>query len=196
MIIEEEKHKMRLVYKFYIRHTDELDRLFRISNNLYNQALYLFRQRLDADGVWTWYNDMDKLIKGVTNLEGECNYRLLKPQCSQQILRVLDKNIKGYCKSIKDWKKHPEKYKGMPQMPHYRKRGGMFNLYYPNQSCSIKEGRIKIAKDLFVNIPQWEKYSSRIVKFNQVRMIPNNHNIKVEIVYDYEVQHADVDKNK
>ena len=75
---------MRLVYKFYIRHTDELDRLFRISNNLYNQTLYLFRQRLDADGVWTWYNDMDKLIKGVTNLEGECNYKLLKSQCSQQ----------------------------------------------------------------------------------------------------------------
>ena len=119
---------MRLVYKFYIRHTDELDRLFRISNNLYNQALYLFRQRLDADGVWTWYNDMDKLIKGVTNLEGECNYKLLKSQCSQQILRVLDKNMKAYCKSIKDWKKHPEKYKAMPQMPHYRKRGGMFQL--------------------------------------------------------------------
>ena len=93
---------MRLVYKFYIRHTEELDRLFRISNNLYNQALYLFRQRLDADSVWTWYNDMDKLIKGVTNLEGECNYRLLKAQCSQQILRVLDKNIKSYCKIIKD----------------------------------------------------------------------------------------------
>ena len=100
---------MRLVYKFYIRHTEELDRLFRISNNLYNQALYLFRQRLDADGVWTWYNDMDKIMKNVVNLEGECNYKLLKSQCSQQILRVLDKNMKAYCKSIKDWKKHPDK---------------------------------------------------------------------------------------
>lgn len=187
---------MRLVYKFYIRHTDKLDRLFRISNNLYNQALYLFRQRLDADGVWTWYNDMDKLIKGVTNLEGECNYNLLKHQWSQQILRVLDKNIKAYCKSIKNWKKHPEKYKSMPQMPHYRKRGGMFNLYYPNQSCSIKNGRIKLAKDLLVDIPQWDKYGSRIVRFNQVRMIPNSHNIKVEIVYDYDLQHTDVDINK
>ena len=187
---------MRLTYKFYIRHTEELDNLFRISNNLYNQALYLFRQRLDADGVWTWYNDMDKLIKGVTNLEGEYNYKLLKSQCSQQILRVLDKNMKAYCKSIKDWKKHPEKYRGMPQMPHYRKRGGMFNLHYTNQSCSIKDGRIKLAKDLFVDIPQWEKYSSRIAKFNQVRMIPNDHNIKVEIVYEYDAQHADVDKNK
>ena len=35
----------------------------RISNNLYNQALYLFRQQLDADGTWIWYNDMDKIMK-------------------------------------------------------------------------------------------------------------------------------------
>ena len=187
---------MRLVYKFYIRHNDELDKLFRISNNLYNQALYLFRQRLDADGTWTWYNDMDKLIKGTTNLEGECNYKLLKSQCSQQILRVLDKNMKSYCKSIKDWKKHPETYKGMPQMPYYRKRGSMFNLYYTNQSCSIKDGRIKLAKDLFVDIPQWNKYSGLLAKFNQVRLQPLGSNIKVEIVYDYRVQHADIDKSK
>ena len=161
MIIEEKKHKMRLVYKFYIRHTDELDRLFRISNNLYNQALYIFRQRLDADGVWTWYCDMDKLIKGVPNLEGECNYRLLKSQCSQMILRVLDKNIKAYCNSIKEWKKHPEKYKGMPQMPHYRKRGGVFNLYYTNQSCRIKDGYIRLSKDLTLKITQRKKKEGR-----------------------------------
>lgn len=37
---------MRLVYKFYIQHTEQLDNLFRISNNLYNQALYHFRQCL------------------------------------------------------------------------------------------------------------------------------------------------------
>ena len=46
---------MRSVYKFYIRHNNELDKLFRTSNNLYNQALYLFRQRLDAEGTWMWY---------------------------------------------------------------------------------------------------------------------------------------------
>lgn len=187
---------MRSVYKFYIRHNDELDKLFCTSNNLYNQALYLFRQRLDTEGTWMWYNDMDKLIKSVTNLEGECNYKLLKSQCSQQILRVLDKNMKSYCKSIKDWKKHPEKYKGIPRMPHYRKRGGMFNLYYTNQSCSIKDGCIKLAKDLSVDIPQWNKYGSRLVKFNQVRLLPNDCNITVEIVYDYHVQHTDVDKSK
>lgn len=187
---------MRLVYKFYIWHTEDLDRLFSISNNLYNQALYLFRQQLDVDGTWLWYNDMDKLMKKTTNLEGECNYKLLKSQCSQQILRVLDKNIKAYCKSIKDWKKHPEKYKGMPKMPNYRKRGCMFNLYYTNQSCSIKDGRIRLAKDLFIPIPQLEKYGENLKSVHQVRLIPNSRNIKVEIVYEKETEQADVDKAK
>ena len=145
---------MRLVYKFYTSHTEKLDNLFKVSNNLYNQALYQFRRQLDVDGTWLWYNDMDKLMKLTLNLEGECNYKLLKAQCSQQILRVFDKSIKAYCKSIKDWKKHPGKYKGMPQMPHYRKRGGMFNLYYTNQSCRIKDGYIRLSKDLSVKIPQ------------------------------------------
>lgn len=187
---------MRLVYKFYIQHTEQLDNFFRISNNLYNQALYIFRQRLDADGTWLRYNDMDKLMKQALNLEGQCNYKLLKSQCSQQILRVLDKSIKSYCKSIKDWKVHKDKYKAMPQMPHYRKRGGMFNLYYTNQACSIKEGVIRLAKNLCVQIPQWEKYGDSIKSFCQVRLIPNNRNIKVEIIYDKEFKQVDTDKTK
>lgn len=187
---------MRLVYKFYTNHTVQMDNLFKVSNNLYNQALYQFRRQLDADGTWLWYNDMDKLMKNTLNLEGECNYKLLKAQCSQQVLRVFDRSIKAYCKSIKDWKKHPEKYRGMPQMPHYRKRGGMFNLYYTNQSCRIKDGYICLSKDLLVKIPQWEKYCDSIKSFCQVRMIPNKRNVKVEIVYDKEITKADVDKSK
>lgn len=187
---------MRLVYKFYVQHTEQLDNLFRISNNLYNQALYLFRQRLNADDTWLWYNDIDKLMKQTLNIDGQCNYKLLKSQCSQQILRILDKNIKAYCKSIKDWKAHKDKYKAMPQMPHYRKRGGMFSLYYTNQACSIKEGVICLAKDLFVQIPQWDKYCDYIKSFCQVRLIPGSRNIKVEIIYNKEIKKVDVDKTK
>lgn len=187
---------MRLVYKFYILHTDELDKLFRISNNLYNQALYLFRQRLDADGVWTWYNDMDKLMKNVVNLQGECNYKLLPSVVSQQLLRVLDKNIKAYCKSIKDWKKYQEKYKGMPQMPHYRKRGGMMGLTYTTSGTSIKNGIIKLQRGTKIHIPQWEKYCEVLQLWRQVRLIPNNRYIKVEIIYEQEIKQADASKDK
>lgn len=187
---------MRLIYKFYTRHTEQLDALFKVSNNLWNQALYVFRQRLDSDGTWLWYNDMDKIMKQTLNLNGECNYRLLKAQCSQQILRVLDKSIKAYCKSIKDWKKHPEKYKAMPRMPSYRKRGGMFNLFYTKQSAAIKDGQIRLSKDLLITIPQWEKYGESASKFSQIRLIPERDKVKVEIVYDKELAASDVDKNK
>lgn len=187
---------MRLIYKFYTRHTEQLDALFKVSNNLWNQALYVFRQRLDNDGIWLWYNDMDKIMKQTLNLNGECNYRLLKAQCSQQILRVLDKNIKAYCKSIKDWKKHQEKYKGMPRMPQYRKRGGMFNLFYTKQSATIKDGQMRLAKDLLITIPQWERFGKDVSMFNQIRLIPEREKVKVEIVYEKELVVSDVDKSK
>lgn len=187
---------MRLVYKFNIHHSERLDTMFRASNNLYNQALYVFRQRLENDGVWTWYNDMDKIMKSIPNLDGECNYRLLKSACSQQILRNIDSIIRGYCKSIKDWKKNPSKYKAMPQMPHYRKRGGMFNLCYTYIAASIKDGKIRLAKDLYIDIPQWDKYGKSIINFNQIRLKPYKNFIKVEIVYEKAIEQADVDKSK
>ena len=187
---------MRLIYKFYTRHTEQLDTLFKVSNNLWNQALYVFRQRLDNDGIWLWYNDMDKIMKQTLNLNGECNYRLLKAQCSQQILRTLDKSIKAYCKSIKDWKKHPEKYKAMPRMPQYRKRGGMFNLFYTKQSATIKDGQMKLTKDLLITIPQWEWYGKDVSMFNQIRLIPERDKVKVEIVYEKNLMVSDVDKSK
>lgn len=186
---------MNLIYSFYIPKTEQLVKLCKVSNNLYNQALYLFRQALKNENRWLWYADMDKLMKATPNLEGEINYRLLKAQVSQQILKVLDKNVKAYCKAIKDFKAHPAKYKAMPQLPSFRKRGSLFNLYYPNQSAQIKDGKICLAKDLFIPIPQWNKYKERIQDFQQVRILPYGKKMKVEIVYRYEVKDADLDKS-
>ena len=135
-------------------------------------------------------------MKNTPNLDGEINYRLLKAQVSQQILKVLDKNIKAYCKAIKDFKTNPAKYKAMPQLPSFRKRSGLFNLYYPNQSAIIKNGKIRLAKDLEILIPQWDKYKERIQNFQQVRILPSGKKLKVEIVYRQEVKDADLDKSK
>ena len=187
---------MNLIYSFYIPQTEHLVNLCKVSNNLYNQALYLFRQTLKNENKWLWYADMDKLMKNTPNLEGEINYRLLKAQVSQQILKVLDKNIKAYCKAIKDFKTNPAKYKAMPQLPSFRKRSGLFNLYYPNQSAIIKNGKIRLAKDLEILIPQWDKYKERIQNFQQVRILPSGKKLKVEIVYRQEVKDADLDKSK
>lgn len=187
---------MNLIYSFYIPQTEQLVNLCKVSNNLYNQALYLFRQALKNENRWLWYADMDKLMKTTPNLEGEINYKLLKAKVSQQILRVLDKNIKAYCKAIKDFKAYPAKYKAMPQLPSFRKRGSLFNLYYTNQAASIKEGKIRLAKDLIIPIPQWEKYKERVQDFQQVRIIPSGKKLKVEIVYRCEAKDLNLNKSK
>ena len=187
---------MNLIYSFYILQTEQFVNLCKVSNNLYNQALYLFRQTLKNENKWLWYADMDKLMKVTHNLEGVINYKFLKAQVSQQILKVLDRNVKAYCKAIKDFKVHPAKYKAMPQFPSFRKRGSLFNLYYTNQAASIKDGKIRLAKDLFISIPQWEKYKERIQDFQQVRILPAGKSLKVEIVYRYEAKEADLDKSK
>ena len=63
---------------FDIKKDDELDRLCRISNNLYNQALYQCKESYKKDSKYLNYNDLDKLMKTLPNLDGEINYRLLQ----------------------------------------------------------------------------------------------------------------------
>lgn len=93
---------MRLVYKFNIGRNENILSLCRIGNNLYNQALYVFRETLSKEDKWLSYFELDTIMKNAKNLDGNINYKLLKAQCSQQILKVLDKNIKGYYKRYVD----------------------------------------------------------------------------------------------
>ena len=101
---------MRLVYKFKnYQNNDELLRLCKVSKDLYNQAMYIVKTNLKKENRFTFYDELDRTLKITPNLEGEINYRKLKAQVSQQCLKTLDKSIKGYVKSIKDWSKNKEK---------------------------------------------------------------------------------------
>ena len=64
-----------------------------------------FRETLSKEDKWLSYFKLDDIMKNTKNLDGDINYRLLKAQCSQQVLRILDKNIKSYYKSVQDYKK-------------------------------------------------------------------------------------------
>ena len=187
---------MRLVYKFNnYKHNEELFRMCRFSKDLYNQTMYIVKTNL-KDGKFLFYNDLDKILKVTPNLEGEINYRKLKSQVSQQCLKLIDKNLKSYFKSIKDWSKNKTKYKGRPHLPNYLPKNGMFQLIYTNQSCSIKGGKIYFSKDLSVSIPQWEKFSSVLKNFKQIRVNPKNEYTEIEIVYETELENYDLDKSR
>lgn len=146
---------MRLVYKYRYNGPEKgnLLQLCEVSKNLYNQALYIVRQELIFNDRFVWYSELEKLMKEQLNLENEINYRLMpKAQCAQQCLKVIDRDLKSYVKSIKDWSKNPGKYKGKPNLPKYKKKHNQ--LIFTSQCCSIKDGYIQLAKSLKIEIPQ------------------------------------------
>ena len=101
------------MYRFnnYVK-TKELLNLCRISKDLYNQALHKFIETFKSEEhKFLTYYDLNRIMQTEEKLEGKINYKLLKAQVAQQTLKVLDKSLKAYFKSIKDWKLHKEKYK-------------------------------------------------------------------------------------
>ena len=138
---------MKLTYKFkYTKKNKLLDDLCVISNNLYNQANYLIKQESDINNKWLRYNDLDKIMKVTKNRENEINYRKLKVQISQQLLRLLDANWLCYFRALKNFKKTPNKYKGMPKPPNYKKSNTKNLLIYTNQCSKIKNNQINYVK--------------------------------------------------
>lgn len=86
------------------------------SKNLYNEANYILRQTFIENGEYISYCDMNYEFKTHEN------YKLCMSQPANCTLRLLNKNWKSFFKSIKDWKKNPEKYLGMPKLPRYLKK--------------------------------------------------------------------------
>lgn len=176
---------MRVVYRFHIGKNGILEELCKASNDLYNQSMYVFVSNLKETGEWLSGYDLDKIMKSVKNKDGEINYRRLKAQCSQNVLKDLNFDIQSYLRALRDYKKHPEKYTEKPGFPRYKKSGSLNRIVYPNQSCRIRNGFLILDKDLKIEIPQWNVYNDRISGFKQVVVTPlydNTYNI--EIVYE------------
>ena len=176
---------MQLVEYFYLDNKNEsFERLTELSNaakNLYNQTLYTVIEHYENNNKFLFYSDLDKIMKTMTNLEGNINYRLLPSKVSQKILMLLDKNIKSFYRALRDYEKHPEKYKARPQFPKYL-RNDRFLLIYTNQSSKITENEIIFSLGLKIRVPKF--ITIRNKDFNQIRILPTNRNrFKIEIVY-------------
>jgi IS605 OrfB family transposase len=177
---------MLLAYKFKTAYTQELETLCKVSNNLYNQAMFIVKKELSNDKKWLRYRDLDKILKNTKNLEGSINYRLLKAQVSQQILKNMDSNWSSYFRSLKVYKKTPEIFTGKPKSPDFKKKGGLNNLIYPNQSCQIKDSFIILSKTLKIYIPEYK--CKDFTDFQQIRIIPKNKYFEVEIIYNQDIE--------
>lgn len=159
------------------------------SKNLYNFANYQVRQRYIQSKDWLKYFEMDKLFK---QEDMDFDYRNMPTaQSSQQCLRLLEKNWKSFFASIKDYSKHKEKYSGRPKLPKYLKKNGRNILILTNCNCKLKNGYIKFPKT-FKNF----SIKTNVSNCQQVRIIPKNKYIVIEIIQNVDVPSTKEDNSK
>lgn len=174
---------MRLVEKHVIRKGSrewkEIDELAFKSKNLYNRANYEIRQHFFQTHQILSYNKM------ASRMQVEESYCALPRKISQQVLRCLDRNWKGWKEADKAYKKNPSKCLGKPRLPKYKdKDSGRNLLVYTIQAISSKEltkGWIKPSgTSLMISCNKQD--------INEVRIVPRLNYYVVEVIYEQPVQ--------
>lgn len=177
---------MTLVEKHVIQESNSvfpiLDELCYKSKNLYNATLYYIRQEYFKSKIYTGYYTVQKEFQNTNNFD----YRELPSKVSQQTMKLVDQNFKSFFRSVQEYKKNPNKFKGRPKIPKYLDPvDGRFIVTYTYQCISKKEfkntGKIKLEKLPKVLI------NTKIKNFDdicQVRIIPRGSHIVIEVVYE------------
>ena len=171
-----EKHK---IYKSHPSYS-KLDDMSRKANNLYNQCVYLAK---NSENLSEDLKNLDKVMKSFPDEHD--NYRSLGyAACAQQILRLFHQNLRSYFASIKDYKKNPTKYTGMPRFPKFRKSGDRFQVIFTNQSARLDDKIVNIAPRVFENKLCIRLRTNSVKKLCQVTFAPRNDYFLVYVIYE------------
>ena len=148
------------------------------SKNVYNQANYIIRQEFINNNNKISAYDVQKLMQPM-NCYKECG-----SQAAQKTIQLVDKMWKSYFKAIKDWKKNPSKYLGMPKLPKYLPKDGRQVFMLKNIQCSLNNGQFRIA---FKPFGGYTVNTHAVGKLMQCRFVPKADYYVMEIVYEIEV---------
>jgi putative transposase len=174
---------MQRVERHILTGIPALDDLTFRAKNLYNAANYQVRQTFIFTGLMPSEYDVSTFFAFIDDPD----YRALPAQNSQQVIKTLFSNWKGYFASMREWRKHREKFTGMPKMPKYKKKDGRFTATFTNQQVKVKDGYLHFPKA--VNL---RPIKTSVSKPKQVRIKPESTCFVVEIVYEKEVHQVEV----
>lgn len=173
-----ERHIIKKTNSLY----KELDMLCFLSKNLYNSALYTVRQFYFENKKYiNWININNQFIKSK-----QIDYYALPCKVSQQTLKMVDQNMKSFFNALKA-------KNSKPKLPKYLdKTKGRFVVTYTNQAISkteFKKGYIVLSK---TNI----RIKTKVHDVQQVRIVPQNNIIVVEVLYkaDCKISNFDIRK--
>ena len=173
------------VERIWLKGDKHISQLAHLAKNLYNEANYIIRQEFFRSDNWIRYNELDKRLR---NSE---NYRALPAQTAQQVLRIVDRNWKTFFHAIREWKKHPEKFKERPRIPGYKKKDGEFVLVFTNQQAKLRDGWLILPKKVGLKVKTRIKEGLR-----EVRIIPKGVGYVLEIVYNKTVEATKRNKDR
>lgn len=175
-----------------------LSEMCQYSNNLYNVALYNIRQYFFQEKRFLRYEENYHVCKVNEN------YKLLQASISQQILRVVDRSFKSFFRLIKKAKSGEYSFKDI-NLPHYREKGGLFNLILSTNAISIKNGflTIPMSREFSkahsgkkIRVPFPSRLEGKAIK--EVRICPDRRgtHFRIQYCYEQEKEPADVDQKK
>lgn len=171
-----EKHK---IYKSHPSYP-KLYEMSRKANNLYNQCVYLAKH---SENLSEDLKNLDRVMKSFTDEHD--NYRSFGyVACAQQILRLFQQNLRSYFASVKDYKKHPEKYTGMPRFPKFRKSGDRFQVIFTSYAVRLTGQTLNIATKTFDNKLTIRLRTNSMKKLCQVVFASRNDYFLVRVIYE------------
>lgn len=176
---------MQLVERHIIRKNHEnwkeVDNFCFLSKNLYNQALFYIKENYLKTGKYLRYYDVEKYFR-LNDLQEHENYKKLPNNTSQQILMVLDKNIKSFFELLKKWKKNKKSLSGCPSFPKYKNtiKGRNLLIFTYNQ-FKIKDGKLFFPKKMNLT-----PFTTKVKTAQQVRIVPQTSCYVLEIIYNFE----------
>lgn len=178
-MIQVERHIIKKSNKEF----ETLDNLCFLSKNLYNSCLYFIKNHKETAGSWIRYNDLEREFK--TSLQQD--YFALPTNTSQQIMMLVDKNLKSYFALLKTWKADKTTLSGCPKFPKYKHKtkGRNVIIFTENQARQhTDKGIITFPKKTGL-----EPLKTKLVgSLKQVRIIPNSSCYVIEVVYDKPVK--------
>jgi IS605 OrfB family transposase len=176
--------KVKRTEQIWLPPSGNLSYICHLSKNLCNEGNYIIRQELEQNGKWTRFNDLDKVLNG-SGSDPSDDYKELPASSAQWTLKLLDKSWKAFFRAIKDWKKNPTKYKGMPKPPHYKRKDGEHILIFTNQQVKIKNGILIFPKKANMEVKTRLPDNTNI---REVRILPKGTCYVCEIVYEKDVE--------
>ena len=163
---------------------------------LYNVGLYSVKQYYESSGRYLQYTDNYHVCK---NSE---HYKCLLTDCGQQILRIIDRNMKSFFALLK--LKNKGKYSEPVNLPHYKHEKSI--IVIQGRSVRVKNGYVFIGLSSSFK----KKYNPKIKKLKfklpkniktddikEIRIIPKfgGRYYDIEFIYAKEYTPLDINKN-